>query len=117
MAVEMSRERFEELVGEALDEVPQQLLNLLDNVVILVEDESPPGESELLGLYEGHALTERGWDYAGVLPDRITIYRRPTLRICDTEDDVVEEVAVTVVHELAHHFGISDERLHELGWD
>jgi predicted Zn-dependent protease with MMP-like domain len=117
MPVDMNRERFEELVGDALDEVPQELLNLLDNVVILVADEPPPGEGDLLGLYEGHALTERGWDYAGVLPDRITIYRNPTLRICDTEDDVVEEVAVTVVHELAHHFGISDERLHELGWD
>jgi predicted Zn-dependent protease with MMP-like domain len=117
MPVEMSSERFEELVGEALDEVPQELLNLLDNVVILVADEPPPGDEDLLGLYEGHALTERGWDYAGVLPDRITIYRGPTLRMCDTEDDVVEEVAVTVVHELAHHFGISDERLHELGWD
>lgn len=117
MPVDMNRERFEELVGDALDEVPQELLNLLDNVVILVADEPPPGEGDLLGLYEGHALTDRGWDYAGVLPDRITIYRNPTLRICDTEDDVVEEVAVTVVHELAHHFGISDERLHELGWD
>jgi predicted Zn-dependent protease with MMP-like domain len=117
MPVEMSRERFEELVGEALDEVPLELLNLLDNVVILVADEGPPGEEDLLGIYEGHALTERGWDYAGVLPDRITIYRGPTLRICDSEEDVVEEVAVTVVHELAHHFGISDARLHELGWD
>jgi len=117
MPVEMSRERFEELVGEALDEVPQELLNLLDNVVILVSDNAPRGDPDLLGLYEGHALTDRGWDYAGVLPDRITIYRNPTLRVCDTEDEVVEEVAVTVVHELAHHFGISDERLHELGWD
>jgi predicted Zn-dependent protease with MMP-like domain len=113
----MSRERFEELVGEALDEVPAELLNLMDNVVVLVEDEPPPGESELLGLYEGHALTTRGWDYAGVLPDRITIYRNPTLRMCDTEDDVVEEVAVTVVHEIAHHFGIDDEQLHALGWE
>ncbi|SCG60037.1 Predicted Zn-dependent protease, minimal metalloprotease (MMP)-like domain [Micromonospora coxensis] len=113
--VEMSRERFEELVGEALDEVPEELLGLMSNVVILVEDDPPPGE-DLLGLYEGHALTERGWDYAGVLPDRILIYRRPILRICDTEDDVVDEVAVTVVHEIAHHFGIDDERLHALGW-
>jgi predicted Zn-dependent protease with MMP-like domain len=115
MAVEMSRERFEELVGEALDEVPAQLLNLMDNVVVLVEDDPPEGES-LLGLYEGHSLTTRGWNYSGVLPDRITIYRNPTLRICDSEDDVVEEVAVTVVHEIAHHFGIDDDRLHELGW-
>lgn len=116
MPVEMSRERFEELVADALDEVPQELLNLMRNVVILVEDESPRGEPELLGLYEGHALTDRGWDYAGVLPDRITIYRNPILRICDTDDDVVEEVAVTVVHEIAHHFGIDDHRLHDLGW-
>jgi predicted Zn-dependent protease with MMP-like domain len=117
MTVEMSPERFEELVGEALDEVPIELLNLMSNVVILVEAEPPPGDGELLGLYEGHALTERGWDYAGVLPDRIIIYRNPTLRICETEEDVIDEVAVTVVHEIAHHFGISDDRLHELGWD
>jgi len=116
MAVEMSRERFEELVGEALDEVPVELLNLMDNVVVLVEDDPPDGESGLLGLYEGHSLTSRGWSYSGVLPDRITIYRNPTLHICDTEDDVVEEVAVTVVHEIAHHFGIDDDRLHDLGW-
>ena len=114
--VEMRRDRFEELVGEALDEVPAELLGLMNNVVILVEDEPPADEPELLGLYEGHALTDRGWDYSGVLPDRITIYRHPILRICDTEDDVVDEVAVTVVHEIAHHFGIDDERLHELGW-
>jgi len=116
MAVEMSRERFEELVGEALDEVPAELLNLMDNVVVLVEDDPPDGESGLLGLYEGHSLTSRGWSYSGVLPDRITIYRNPILRICDTDDDVIEEVAVTVVHEIAHHFGIDDDRLHDLGW-
>ncbi|MEG3634482.1 metallopeptidase family protein [Micromonospora palythoicola] len=113
--MEMGRERFEELVGEALDEVPEELLALMNNVVILVEDDPPPGE-DLLGLYEGHALTERGWDYAGVLPDRILIYRNPILRICDSDEDVVDEVAVTVVHEIAHHFGIDDARLHELGW-
>ncbi|MTK04676.1 metallopeptidase family protein [Micromonospora sp. CP22] len=111
----MERERFEELVGEALDEVPEELLALMSNVVILVEDDPPPGE-DLLGLYEGHALTDRGWDYAGVLPDRILIYRNPILRICDTDEDVIDEVAVTVVHEIAHHFGIDDARLHELGW-
>lgn len=115
VAMEMTRERFEELVGDALDEVPEELLRLMSNVVILVEDIPPPGE-ELLGLYEGHALTDRGWDYSGVLPDRILIYRNPILRICDSEDEVVEEVAITVVHEIAHHFGIDDERLHELGW-
>ena len=107
--------QFEELVADALDEVPAELMALLDNVVVLVEDRNPE-EPDLLGLYEGYALTERGWDYAGVLPDRITIYRGPTLRACDTEEDVVDEVAVTVVHEIAHHFGIDDARLHELGW-
>jgi predicted Zn-dependent protease with MMP-like domain len=116
VAVEMSRERFEELVGEALDEVPTELLELMDNVVVLVADDAPDEDPDLLGLYEGHALTDRGWNYTGVLPDRITIYRHPILRICDSEDDVVEEVAVTVVHEIAHHFGIDDARLHELGW-
>jgi predicted Zn-dependent protease with MMP-like domain len=116
VAVRMDRERFEELVADALDEVPAELLRLMDNVVVLVEDDPPPGDPHLLGVYEGYALTERGYDYAGVLPDRITIFRRPILAICDTEDDVVEEVAVTVVHEIAHHFGIDDERLHQLGW-
>jgi predicted Zn-dependent protease with MMP-like domain len=116
MPVEMSRERFEELVGDALDQVPPELLNVMSNVVILVEDESPPGHPPLLGLDEGHALTERGGDDAGVLPDRITIYRNPTLAVCESEEEVVEEVAVTVVHEIAHHFGISDDRLHDLGW-
>ncbi|WP_183226549.1 metallopeptidase family protein [Actinoplanes campanulatus] len=112
----MSPERFEELVGEALDEVPVELMSLMNNVVFLVEDLPPGGGDDLLGVYEGVALTERGWDYAGALPDRITIFRLPTLRVCDTEEDVVEEVAITVVHEIAHHFGIDDQRLHELGW-
>jgi predicted Zn-dependent protease with MMP-like domain len=116
MPVTMSKERFEELVGEALDEVPPELLDLMDNVVILVVDDPPPTDPDLLGLYEGHALTERGWDYSGVLPDRISIYRNPILAICDDENDVVDEVAVTVVHEIAHHFGIDDARLHALGW-
>jgi predicted Zn-dependent protease with MMP-like domain len=114
--VRMSRERFEELVAEALDEVPEELLDLMDNVVILVEDDPPAEDPHLLGLYEGHALTDRGWSYAGVLPDRIMIYRHPILRICDDEDDVIDEVAITVVHEIAHHFGIDDARLHALGW-
>jgi len=115
--VEMSREDFEDAVRDALDEIPPELADLMDNVVVLVEDDPPPGE-DLLGLYEGTPLTERGsWWAAGSLPDRITIYRRPTLALCDDREDVVEEVAVTVVHEIAHHFGIDDERLHELGWD
>ena len=116
MPVQMDRERFEELVGDALDAVPAELLELLDNVVILVEDDPPADDPDLLGIYEGHALTERGWDYSGVLPDRIIIYRNPILAICENDDDVVDEVSVTVVHEIAHHFGIDDHRLHDLGW-
>jgi len=112
----MSRERFEDLVSQALDQIPAELLKMMSNVVIMVEDDSPPGERELLGLYEGYALTNRGWDYGGVLPDRITLFRNPILRICRSEVDVVDEVVITVVHEIAHHFGIDDRRLHELGW-
>jgi predicted Zn-dependent protease with MMP-like domain len=112
----MTAQRFEELVADALDEIPAQLLDLLDNVVILVEDDPPGSDPDLLGVYEGHALTDRGWDYAGVLPDRITIFRNPILDLCASEDEVVDEVAVTVVHEIAHHFGIDDARLHDLGW-
>ncbi len=116
VAVEMTSERFEELVADALDRIPPALMSMMDNVVILVEDAPEDGDQNLLGLYEGYALTERGWEYGGVLPDKITIFRLPTLRICNTEDEVVEEVAITVVHEIAHHFGIDDARLHALGW-
>ena len=114
--MDVTRRRFEELVADALDEVPEQLTRLMDNVVVLVEDRDPE-DPTLLGLYEGVALTERGHDYGGTLPDRITLYRAAILDVCDTEDDVVDEVAITVVHEIAHHFGIDDARLHELGWD
>ena len=115
--VEMTREEFENAVRDALDQIPADLAAEMDNVVVLVEDESPEGEPELLGLYEGVALTDRdGWWAAGSLPDRITIFRNPTLAICETSEEVVEEVRVTVVHEVGHHFGIEDDRLHELGW-
>lgn len=113
--VEMSREEFEEAVGDALDEVPAQLMDLLDNVVFFVEDEPPADDPELLGVYDGIPLTERG-DWGGEMPDRITIFRGPTLRMCRDRDEVIEEIAVTVVHEIAHHFGIDDEKLHALGW-
>jgi predicted Zn-dependent protease with MMP-like domain len=116
--VEMSREEFEDAVSAALDTVPEELARMMRNVVVLVEDDPPPGEDrELLGLYEGTPLTERGeWWAAGSLPDRITIFRNPTLAACSSRHEVVEEVGVTVVHEIAHHFGIDDDRLHELGW-
>ncbi len=115
--LQMEPERFDELVALALDEIPPELTAVMDNVVVLVEDEPPDGERNLLGLYEGTPLTERDWAYGGVLPDRITIFRNPTLRMCGTENEVVEEVHVTVVHEVAHHFGIDDDRLHALGYD
>ena len=115
MAVRMSPQRFEDLVSDALDLIPAQLAAAIDNVVILVEDRHPE-EPDLLGLYEGVALTERDSFYAGALPDTVTIYRDALLEMCDSEDDVVDEVAITVIHEIAHHFGIDDERLHELGW-
>ncbi|GAA1192178.1 metallopeptidase family protein [Pseudonocardia alaniniphila] len=113
--MEMTRRRFEEAVADALDSIPPQLTAAMDNVVVLVEDRNPE-EPELLGLYEGVALTERTSSYGGVLPDRITIYRDAILDVCDDVDEVVHEVAVTVVHEVAHHFGIDEETLRELGW-
>ena len=117
IVLDIGQEEFEALVAQALDAIPDELARLVDNVVFVVEDDVPDGEEPLLGLYEGVPLTERGSWYAGVLPDRITVYRRPTLEICDTVEDVVDEVHVTVVHEIAHHFGIDDDRLHELGYD
>ncbi len=115
MAVRMSPQRFDELVSDALDLIPSDLAAAIDNVVVLVQPRNPD-EPDLLGLYEGIALTERDSWYAGSLPDTITIYRDALLDACDTEAAVVDEVAVTVIHEIAHHFGIEDERLHELGW-
>ncbi|MBL8931154.1 MAG: metallopeptidase family protein [Kineosporiaceae bacterium] len=116
--IELSREAFEDAVADALDSIPPELTRLMSNVVILVEDEAPPEDPDLLGLYEGVPLTERDGDWAaGALPDRITIFRNPTLAVCESVEEVVEEVAVTVVHEIAHHFGIDDARLHALGWD
>ena len=111
----MSPQRFDELVSDALDADSADVDRGADNVVVLVEAQHPE-EPDILGLYEGTALTERDSSYAGSLPDTITIYRDALLDMCDTEDEVVDEVAVTVVHEIAHHFGIDDDRLHELGW-
>jgi len=116
--VQLGPEEFELAVGDALDAVPAELLDLMDNVVFLVDDEPPAGEPDLLGLYDGTPLTERGDAWAaGSLPDRITIFRGPLQRMCESREELLEEIAVTVVHEIAHHFGIGDDRLHELGWD
>ncbi len=106
--------RFDQLVGEALDAIPEELGRLMDNVAIVTDDGHPA--EDLLGLYEGTPLTERG-DYGGlVLPDKITIYRLPLCEVCADEVELIEQITVTVVHEVAHHFGIDDESLHSWGW-
>ena len=106
--------RFEEMVASALDGLPEELGRLMSNVAVTVEHGAgPPG---LLGLYEGVPLTSRTTGYAGVLPDRITIYRQAIAAICQTEQEVARQVRQTVIHEVAHHFGIADGRLRELGW-
>lgn len=111
----MSRTAFDELVTDALDALPTEISRLMDNVAIFVEDDPPAGE-DLLGLYEGVPMTERDTSYAMALPDRISIYRLPILRISEDADEAREQVGVTVVHEVAHHFGIGDDRLHDLGY-
>ncbi|WP_301800454.1 metallopeptidase family protein [Nocardioides sp. ChNu-153] len=116
MPVDLDREAFERIVDAALDSVPDELARLVHNVVVLVEDEPPEDEPDLLGLYDGVALTERGFDYGGVLPDRIFVFRRPLQEMCDSLEELEDEVHVTVVHEIAHHFGIDDAALHALGY-
>ncbi|HEU5008157.1 MAG TPA: metallopeptidase family protein [Jatrophihabitantaceae bacterium] len=110
----VERERFEVMVGEALDGLPPQLGRMMRNVAVTVDHDSPP--NGLLGLYQGVPLTERTSQYAGVLPDHITIYRQAICQLCDSDEQVIDEVRRTVVHEVGHHFGIDDDRLHELGW-
>jgi predicted Zn-dependent protease with MMP-like domain len=112
--IEVERGRFDEMVARALDGLPADLGAKMRNVAVTAED--GPGPPGLLGLYRGIPLTSRGSYYAGVLPDRITIYRQAICAICDTEEQVAEQVRRTVIHEVGHHFGISDERLRELGW-
>lgn len=123
----MSEEEFEQAVGDALDRIPPDLAEAMDNVVVLIQDEpdsdmlrpedyDEAGLPTLLGLYDGTPLTERDEGWSMVLPDRILIFHGPLQRWCTTREELVEEIAVTVIHEVAHHFGIDDERLHELGW-
>lgn len=110
-----SLEQFEQLVVEALDALPDDMVEGLENVVFLVEEQPPPGD-DILGVYDGVALTERG-DYGyGELPDRIVVYRQPLIDICETLEQLREEIHVTLVHEIAHYYGFDDAQLHELGW-
>jgi predicted Zn-dependent protease with MMP-like domain len=113
MPVQVSRARFAELVGDALDTLPTEFTKLMRNVVVTIDDGTDP---HLLGLYEGVPLTERTSHYSAVLPDKITIFQDAICARATTEADVADEVRATVVHEVGHHFGIGDERLHELGW-
>jgi predicted Zn-dependent protease with MMP-like domain len=120
--VQVSEERFESLVADALDRIPEPLARNMDNVVITVEDWPSPDQlgddgGTLLGQYTGVSLTRRSpISYSGAMPDVITIFRGPISSMSHDEDELVEMVTTTVIHEVAHHFGISDERLDELGW-
>ena len=117
MPIDIDDDRFDALVDTALDEIPDELARLVRNVVVLVEDEPPEGEpADLLGLYVGVALTERDAGELPGLPDQVFVFRGPLLEHCDSEEQLREEVRITVVHEIAHHFGIDDARLDELGY-
>jgi predicted Zn-dependent protease with MMP-like domain len=116
MPVDMGPKEFDTLVDRALDGIPDEIAQLVRNVVVLVEDEAPEDDPDLLGLYDGIALTERWGDPMMELPDRIFVYRNNLLDMCDSVEQLEDEVRITVVHEVAHHFGIDDDRLHDLGY-
>lgn len=115
--VTTSSDQFQDLVAEALDGLPTWVLERLDNVEVLVRDQPPPDQPNLLGLYEGIPLTNRTSGYFGVLPDRITLFRSTIESVARDEQDLKRVIHGTVVHEVAHFFGISDDRLRELGRD
>lgn len=112
----LDADTFESLVTDELDQLPDEMVDGLDNVVFVVEDRPEDGSLDLLGLYDGVALTERDAYGFGEMPDRIILYREPLLAICANEDELRDEIHVTLVHEIAHFYGIDDDRLHELGW-
>ena len=113
----ISEEEFEKLVVDELDALPDDMIDGLDNVVFVTEDRPEDGSLDLLGLYDGIAITERGQYGFGELPDRIILYREPLLDIAEDLDDLKDQIHITLVHEIAHFYGIDDEQLHELGWD
>ncbi|MFV0463743.1 MAG: metallopeptidase family protein [Nostocoides sp.] len=112
--VDICADEFDAAVGYALTLIPPDLMALVENVAVFIDDEPPTEEPDLLGLYEGTPLPERDGSWA--LPDRITVFAGPLSRMCDTREQLIEEITVTIIHEVAHYFGIDDERLHELGW-
>lgn len=113
----LTSEQFERLVVDELDLLPDEMVDGLDNVVFVTEDRPEDGSLDLLGLYDGVALTERGQYGFGELPDRIILYREPLLAVSADLDDLRDQIHVTLVHEIAHFYGIDDEQLHKLGWD
>lgn len=113
----VNRTEFEEIVDRVLESLPPWVVEQIDNLHVVVEERPPPGEPDLLGLYDGVSLPERSADYWGALPDRIVIYRVPHLDLGLERDDLENEIRRTVLHEIAHHIGIGDDRLAELGWD
>ena len=114
--IQMDADTFGDLVADELDLLPDDMIDGLDNVVFVVEDRPEDGSLDLLGLYDGLALTERDRYGIGELPDRIIVYREPHLHACETVAELRDEVHRTLVHEIAHFYGIDDDRLHELGW-
>ena len=115
--IELDAAAFEKLVVEELDLLPDEMVDGLDNVVFVTEDRPQDGSLDLLGLYDGVALTERGNYGFGELPDRIILFREPLLAVSADLDELHDQVHITLVHEIAHFYGIDDEHLHELGWD
>ncbi|MBK0421055.1 metallopeptidase family protein [Leucobacter sp. CSA2] len=113
--LEMSHEEFESLVADGLDSLSDEMMSQLDNVIFLVEDHPEDG-SDLLGVYEGYSLQDRGAYGFGEEPDRIILFRENLLAHCEDREELVREIRVTLVHEIAHFFGITEERIHELGW-
>ena len=114
--MELDAEAFEAIVVEELDRLPDDMVDGLENVVFVVEDRPEDGSLDLLGLYDGYALTERDRYGMGEMPDRIILFREPLLAITADEDELRDEIHVTLVHEIAHFYGIDDDRLHDLGW-
>lgn len=112
----MKRREFEAVVDRSLEELPAWVLDKIDNLVVVVEEHPPPELGDVLGVYEGVALSERE-DYFGVMPDRIVVFRQPHMAMGLTPDELEAEIRKTVLHELGHHLGIDDDRLTELGWD
>lgn len=114
--LDVSDELFDALVDEAVQQLPAGVVDHMDNVALFIEPDSPPDGPTLLGVYDGVPLTERGGSLSFVPPDTITLFKNPLVDFAEDLDHLREEILVTIVHEIAHHYGIDDDRLHELGW-